>query len=170
MGRNCPLLGFSPHAFPRPAETQSREGDRVTSFLGAPTVFKVHRIKEDAPHLNCLFAHCLMHQRNMIGMTMAVVGHIPPLLGGLVLQTDRVRVHCEGGGPRRTWNKGHICAGGGRQWVDVISPCPGARTTEEKVCDWEMLEEEQREEGEDGRGGRRQGRVSKYYPPPKKKS
>lgn len=34
---------------------------------------------------------------------------------------------------------------------------------EEKECDWEMLEEEQREEGEDGSGGRRQGRVSKYY-------
>lgn len=43
----------------------------------------------------------------------------------------------------------------------MVSPCSGARTTEEKVFDWEMLEEEQRE---DGRGGRRQGQVSIYYP------
>lgn len=41
-------------------------------------------------------------------MTMAMVGHIPPLLGGLVLKADKVRVHCEGGGPRRTWNKGNL--------------------------------------------------------------
>lgn len=43
----------------------------------------------------------------------------------------------------------------------MISPCPGARKTEKKVFHWEMLEEEPREEGEDGR---RQGKVSKYYP------
>lgn len=119
-GSKLSPAGFFSPGFPKtrgdPVKGR-RQGDLV---LGAPTVFKVHRIKEDAPRLNCLFAHGLMNQRNLTGMTMAVVGYIPLLLGGLVLQTDRVRVHCEGGGPRRTWDKGPLCAGGGRQWFHLV--------------------------------------------------
>lgn len=63
MDQNHHLLGFSPHAFPRPAETQSkgrRQGDLV---LGPPTEFKVHRIKEDAPQsLSSVSTACLLNE------------------------------------------------------------------------------------------------------------
>lgn len=142
-------------------------------------MFKVHRIKEVAPQSHlfsdstaCSLAPCwdLSSRYSEIGdasesMTTIAAMRIPPLQGGLVLTGSGVQVRCGGEGQGRTWSKGNLGVGGGTRWIDVLSPCARGGATEEKMFNREMLEEEKREEGEDGRDEERDpGWVSKCYP------